>query len=81
MSEERELLRETVAALVAKHASHAAVREAMESERGYDESLWRLLREQVGAAALVVAVIAVTFVLWGTNGPAYLVDLIAAYCL
>jgi hypothetical protein len=34
-----------------------------------------------GAAALVVAVIAVTFVLWGTNGPAYLVDLIAAYCL
>jgi alkylation response protein AidB-like acyl-CoA dehydrogenase len=54
MTEERELLRETVAALVAKHASPAAVREAMESERGYDESLWRLLCEQVGAAALVV---------------------------
>jgi alkylation response protein AidB-like acyl-CoA dehydrogenase len=54
VSEERELLRETVAALVAKHASPAAVREAMESERGYDESLWRLLCEQVGAAALVV---------------------------
>jgi alkylation response protein AidB-like acyl-CoA dehydrogenase len=53
-SEERELLRETVAALVAKHASPAAVRAAMESERGYDESLWRLLCEQVGAAALVV---------------------------
>jgi hypothetical protein len=34
-----------------------------------------------GAAALVVAVIGVTFVLWGVNGPAYLVDLIAAYCL
>ena len=33
-----------------------------------------------GAAALVVAVIGVTFVLWGVNGPAYLVDLIAAYC-
>ena len=33
------------------------------------------------AAALLVAVIAVTFVLWGTNGPAYIVDLIAAYCL
>jgi hypothetical protein len=28
----------------------------------------------------VAAVIAVTFVLWGANGPAYLVDLIAAYC-
>jgi alkylation response protein AidB-like acyl-CoA dehydrogenase len=54
MSDERELLRETVAALVAKHASPAAVRAAMESERGYDESLWRLLCEQVGAAALVV---------------------------
>ena len=54
MSEERELLRETVAALVDKHAPPAAVRESMTSERGYDESLWRLLCEQVGAAALVV---------------------------
>ena len=54
MSEERELLRQTVAALVEKHASPAAVREAMASERGYDESLWKLLCEQVGAAALVV---------------------------
>jgi alkylation response protein AidB-like acyl-CoA dehydrogenase len=52
--DERELLRETVAALVSKHASPAAVREAMGSDRGYDESLWRLLCEQVGAAALVV---------------------------
>ena len=54
MSEERELLRETVAALVDKHASPAAVRDAMASERGYDESLWKLLCEQVGVAALVV---------------------------
>ncbi len=54
MTEERELLRETVAALVDKHASPAAVREAMASDRGYDESLWKLLCEQVGAAALVV---------------------------
>jgi alkylation response protein AidB-like acyl-CoA dehydrogenase len=54
MTDERELLRETVAALVAKHASPEAVRQAMESERGYDESLWRLLCEQVGAAALMV---------------------------
>ena len=54
MSEERELLRETVAALVAKHANPAAVRAAMESERGYDEALWHLLCEQVGAAALVI---------------------------
>jgi alkylation response protein AidB-like acyl-CoA dehydrogenase len=54
VTEERELLRGTVAALVDKHASPAAVREAMASERGYDESLWKLLCEQVGAAALVV---------------------------
>jgi alkylation response protein AidB-like acyl-CoA dehydrogenase len=54
VTEERELLRETVAALVDKHASPAAVRGAMASERGYDESLWKLLCEQVGAAALVV---------------------------
>ncbi|MGH8431881.1 MAG: hypothetical protein ACREUF_15910 [Solimonas sp.] len=33
-----------------------------------------------GAAALLVAAIAGSFVLWGLNGPAYLVDLIAAYC-
>jgi alkylation response protein AidB-like acyl-CoA dehydrogenase len=54
VTEERELLRSTVAALVEKHASPAAVREAMASERGYDESLWKLLCEQVGAAALMV---------------------------
>jgi len=48
------MLRQSVAALVAKHAGPAAVRAAMESERGYDESLWRLLCEQVGAAALVI---------------------------
>lgn len=54
MSEERQMLRETVAALVDKHASPEAVRAAMESERGYDEKLWSLLCEQVGAAALVV---------------------------
>lgn len=53
MSEERELLRETVAALIAKHADAAAVRRAMELPKGYDESLWALLCEQVGVSALV----------------------------
>jgi hypothetical protein len=33
------------------------------------------------AASLVVTATVVSFVLWGLNGPAYLVDLIAAYCL
>jgi anti-sigma-K factor RskA len=41
---------------------------------------WRSLLAW-SAAALLVAVIAVTFVLWGTTGPAYIVDMIAAYCL
>ena len=53
-TEERQMLRETVAALVDKHASPPAVREAIESDRGYDESLWAKLCEQVGVAALVV---------------------------
>ena len=30
--------------------------------------------------AISLAAIAVTFVLWGVNGPAYLVDLIETYC-
>ncbi|CAM5739877.1 acyl-CoA/acyl-ACP dehydrogenase [Mycolicibacterium aubagnense] len=54
MSEEREMLRATVAALVDKHAAPEAVRAAIESEKGYDEKLWQMLCEQVGAAALVV---------------------------
>ncbi|BBY57958.1 acyl-CoA dehydrogenase IpdE2 [Mycolicibacterium sarraceniae] len=53
-TEERQMLRDTVAALIDKHAAPAAVREAMESERGYDEALWTKLCEQVGVAALVV---------------------------
>jgi uncharacterized membrane protein len=34
-----------------------------------------------GAVALLVVLTGLTFVLWGTNGPAYIVDLVAAYCL
>jgi alkylation response protein AidB-like acyl-CoA dehydrogenase len=54
MSTERDMLRDSVATLVDKRSSPEAVREAMASERGYDEKLWTLLCEQVGAAALVV---------------------------
>jgi alkylation response protein AidB-like acyl-CoA dehydrogenase len=54
MNEERNMLRDTVAAIVEKHANPEAVRRAMESERGFDEALWTLLCEQVGAAALVI---------------------------
>jgi hypothetical protein len=41
---------------------------------------WRSLLVWVGVS-LLAAVIAVSFLLWGLNGPAYLVDLVAAYCL
>ncbi len=54
MTDERELLRRTVAALVDKHAGSEAVRRAMDSPRGYDTALWTMLCEQVGVAALVV---------------------------
>ncbi|WP_313673807.1 acyl-CoA dehydrogenase family protein [Mycolicibacterium sp.] len=54
MTDERELLRQTVAALVDKHAGSEAVRRAMDSPRGYDTALWTMLCEQVGVAALVV---------------------------
>lgn len=54
MSNERDMLRDSVAKLVEKRSSPEAVREAMASDRGYDESLWTLLCEQVGAAALVI---------------------------
>ena len=53
VTEERDLLRQSIAALVDKHASPEAVRRAMASLSGYDEKLWQLLCE-LGAAALVV---------------------------
>lgn len=44
----------SVRALLTKHAGSAAVRAAMDTEVGYDEMLWRLLCEQVGAAAVAI---------------------------
>ena len=41
---------------------------------------WRSLL-MWGAVSLVAAATAVSFILWGLNGPAYLVDLIETYCL
>ena len=43
-------------------------------------SNWRSLL-MWGGASLVLTATVVSFILWGLNGPAYLVDLIAAYCL
>ena len=52
LSEEQQELASTVRSLLAKRADSAAVRAAAESDSGYDESLWQLLCEQIGVAAL-----------------------------
>lgn len=51
-SEEQQELASTVRSLLTKRADSGAVRAASESEAGYDESLWQMLCEQIGAAAL-----------------------------
>ncbi len=43
-------------------------------------SAWRSPIVWVPAAAVAAAAL-LSFVLWGLNGPAYLLDLVAAYCL
>ncbi|MDG3011467.1 acyl-CoA dehydrogenase [Rhodococcus sp. D2-41] len=54
LTEEQRALADTVRNLVGKRADSAAVRAAAESERGYDESLWQVLCEQIGVAALAI---------------------------
>ena len=41
---------------------------------------WRTLLLWSGAALMAAATV-VSFVLWGLNGPAYLIDLVETYCL
>jgi alkylation response protein AidB-like acyl-CoA dehydrogenase len=54
LSEEQHELAATVRSLLAKRADSAAVRAAMGSEAGYDETLWQTLCEQIGVAALAI---------------------------
>ena len=51
-SEEQNELAGTVRGLLARRADSRAVRAAMVSETGYDQDLWSMLVEQIGAAAL-----------------------------
>ena len=53
-TEEQDELAAIVRSLLDKHSDSAAVRRAVDSESGYDESLWGALCEQVGVAALPV---------------------------
>ena len=52
LSEEQRELAATVRSLLDKRADSRAVREAMVSEAGFDEQLWRTLCDQIGAAGL-----------------------------
>ena len=54
LSEEQQELASTVRSLLAKRSDGPAVRKAIDSERGFDADLWKVLCEQVGAAALAI---------------------------
>ncbi len=51
-SDEQQELAATVRSLLAKRADSGAVRASVVTDAGYDESLWQLLCEQIGVAAL-----------------------------
>jgi alkylation response protein AidB-like acyl-CoA dehydrogenase len=54
LSEEQVSLRDSVRTLLAKRSDSAAVRRAMASPRGYDETLWQVLCAQIGVAGLSI---------------------------
>ena len=54
LSEEQNELAGTVRALLARRSDSVAVRNAVEQPRGYDESLWSVLCEQIGIAGLAI---------------------------
>ena len=53
-TEEQEALRETVRAFLENKSSEEAVREQMETENGYDESVWKQMGEQMGLQGLAI---------------------------
>ena len=53
-SDEQDELAAIVSSLLDKRSDSSAVRAAMQSESGYDESLWQAMCEQVGVAALPI---------------------------
>jgi alkylation response protein AidB-like acyl-CoA dehydrogenase len=54
LTEEQRGLRDAVRALLAKRSDSAAVRRAVQDPGGYDATLWKVLCEQIGVAALAV---------------------------
>jgi alkylation response protein AidB-like acyl-CoA dehydrogenase len=54
LTAEQRGLRDAVRSLLAKRSDSAAMRKAIETPRGYDEALWRVLCEQIGVAGLSI---------------------------
>ena len=54
LSEEQQELASTVRVLLAKRSDGGAVRRAVGEPKGYDESLWSVLCEQIGVAGLAI---------------------------
>jgi alkylation response protein AidB-like acyl-CoA dehydrogenase len=54
LSDEQGALRDAVRTLLVKRSGSAAVRRAVDTPAGYDESLWQVLCQQIGVAALAV---------------------------
>ncbi|MFK8023557.1 MAG: acyl-CoA dehydrogenase family protein [Ilumatobacter sp.] len=53
-TEEQEALRETVRAFLEAKSSEEAVREQMETDKGYDDAVWSQMGEQMGLQGLAV---------------------------
>jgi alkylation response protein AidB-like acyl-CoA dehydrogenase len=54
LTDEQRGLQDAVRTLLAKRSDSAAVRRAVREPRGYDATLWKVLCEQIGVAALAV---------------------------
>lgn len=53
-SEEQEELRSIVRQFLENKSPESAVREQMETERGYDEAVWKQMAEQLGLQSLII---------------------------
>jgi alkylation response protein AidB-like acyl-CoA dehydrogenase len=54
LAQEREALRSTVRSFLERTSPETAVRQLMETERGYDEGVWKQAAEQLGLTALAI---------------------------
>ena len=53
-TEEQEQLRQFVRSFLEDKSSEAAVREQMDTEKGYDDAVWSQMAEQLGLQSLIV---------------------------